>query len=127
MISKSADSGLDTIELEALDRLKRLGGSKLLCQMIDLFFECGSRHIEILCQTEGAIHLPDAERAAHSLKTSAGNLGATRLFRLASDIEDAAARHETDQTRLWRGEVISEFSRASAQLAQVRATLEGIP
>ena len=131
MNSKSGDSGgdpgVDAIESEALDRLKRLGGSKLLRQMIDLFFEHGSRHIEILCKTESARHLRDAERAAHSLKTSAGHLGATRLFHLASGMEEAAASHQTDQIRVRRGEVISEFSRASAQLAQVRATLEGIP
>jgi HPt (histidine-containing phosphotransfer) domain-containing protein len=71
----------------ALERLERLGGNDFLRQMIGLFLQHGPERIREL---DEGLHINDAaqvERAAHSLKSSAGNLGVTRLQEAAQSLE----------------------------------------
>jgi len=61
------------------------------CQMIlDVFFK---RTIEDLCTIETAVHECNAEQAnkgAHSIKGSAGNLALDDIYELAREIEEKA-------------------------------------
>jgi HPt (histidine-containing phosphotransfer) domain-containing protein len=75
----------------AVVRLQRLGGDKLLHQMIRLYLEnCEARLAQIDAGlTEGG-ELDETRRGAHSLKSSAANVGATRVSRAAAELESAA-------------------------------------
>jgi HPt (histidine-containing phosphotransfer) domain-containing protein len=70
-----------------LGQLRRVGGEKLVAELIELFFETAPRRIEaIRAGVEGG----DPEgvaRAAHSLTSSAGNLGAARMQDLSARLE----------------------------------------
>lgn len=112
-----------TVDPPALERLQRLGGIRLIHQMIDLFQEHATGHVETLCAMDAVEHLENAEHAAHSLKTSAGNLGVLRLYRLAAVMEQAAERGAVAQLQALRPELLTEFARASEQLEGVRARL----
>jgi HPt (histidine-containing phosphotransfer) domain-containing protein len=71
----------------ALHRLEQLGGNQLVGEMIDLFLVHGPRLIETAWAGWFAQDFAAIQRAIHSLKTSAGTLGAEYLRRLAQDFE----------------------------------------
>ena len=79
------------VDPEALDRLRSWGGDALLGRMITLFEELAPERAEALEEGLARGDLERVERAAHSLKSSAGNLGAEELRRQAGRLEEAAA------------------------------------
>lgn len=69
--------------------LHRVGGEKLVRKMTALFFQNAP---ERLAEIQQSLSLEDrsaGERAAHSLKSSAGQLGAIKLQQLCDGIENA--------------------------------------
>lgn len=84
------------LEAAAMERLHRLGGDSLVQQMIALFLEHAPTRqaaVRTACDAADANAL---ERAAHTLKSTAGNLGATRLQRTAETVEALAAEGTVD-------------------------------
>lgn len=75
----------------AVVRLQRLGGDKLLRQMIRLYLENSE---ERLAQIDAGLgdggELEETRRGAHSLKSSAANVGALRVSQTAAALESAA-------------------------------------
>ena len=125
MITTFAEDTGAAVEPKRLERLQQLGGRELVRKMIDLFHAHAVHHVDVLRASNRIEELEEAEAAAHSLKTSAGNLGATRLFRLAMDMEDAAARRTLEAFLAQRPQLLDEFARASKALAQHRDSLQG--
>jgi HPt (histidine-containing phosphotransfer) domain-containing protein len=70
-------------DARALDRLRRFGGDKLLGEMIELFLSIAPERVAAARRALEAGDLPTSERAMHSLKGSAAQLGALRLERLS--------------------------------------------
>ena len=68
----------DTDELDpvAFERLKRLGGVKLLREMIDLFLGHAPTRVEAALAAGAIGDITGVNRAVHSLKSSVANLGA---------------------------------------------------
>jgi len=78
---------LRPLDPDALSRLERFGGEKLLREMIALYLESAP---ERLAAAEAACAAGDAagaENAMHSLKSSSAQLGASRLSRLCGEGE----------------------------------------
>lgn len=88
-------------------------------RLLRMFLEHHAEDMALLRERLGAGDRAGAERLAHSLKGAAGTLGATRLHRLASEINrDLLEPSDPGQA----GERIAECERELAQLAaQVRA------
>jgi HPt (histidine-containing phosphotransfer) domain-containing protein len=81
---------LPLVEVVAVERLKEWGGNDLARKMVELFL---SSTPERMAQIREGISSQDpetAERGAHSLKSSAGNVGGVRLQRLAEKAEALA-------------------------------------
>jgi HPt (histidine-containing phosphotransfer) domain-containing protein len=74
-----------------LAMLRRVGGDRLIRDLIDLLFERAPRQIEAVRQALAAGDAEAARRAAHALTSSAGNLGARDLQAAALAVEQAAA------------------------------------
>ena len=125
IVSESDLENTDVIDPAALERISRLGGVTLVRQMIDLFFEHATGHMATLHAADEHSSLADLERAAHSLKTSAGNLGATGLHQVTEKIEAATAASEPARFNGLIAECRTEFSRVSVRLAAIRASLAG--
>jgi HPt (histidine-containing phosphotransfer) domain-containing protein len=107
----------------ALERLKSLGGPELLAQMIDLFLEHGSERLRAALAGERSGDRGAMERAAHSLKSTAGNLGAQALQRSAQAIElSAPTADERALTGLMR-DLEARFAEARTALEEERRTL----
>jgi two-component system, sensor histidine kinase RpfC len=107
---------LPSVDPEALARLHRFGGSKLLREMIAIFLEVAPGR---LGAAEVAVSTGDtasAENALHSLKSSAAQLGAMKLSRLSEQGEALA--------RAARPSGIGELLKESrSELARVEAWL----
>ena len=69
------------------DRIHRVGGHSLWQRMVEMFLANAPARMAGL---DDLTDLKAVEQAAHSLKSSAGNLGATRLQHIAGQIEQAA-------------------------------------
>ena len=107
------------IDAAAQARLQEWGGAKLLTQMIRLFLENAPIRLE---QTRNGVaegNVREAERGVHSLKSSAANVGAMRVSRLAGQMEELASRGElTSVAGLMQG-LEDEFAVARVQLAAI--------
>ncbi len=74
----------------AVARLHELGGVTFVREMIDLFLSHGPTRLEAARRGEQAGDWPAVEQAAHSLKSSAANLGAVSVQDLCDRIESLA-------------------------------------
>ena len=108
------------IDREAIARLVEWGGDKLLKQMLRLFLENTPERFE---QIENGLapggDLEEAHRGAHSLKSSAGNVGAMEVSEVAAQLEAATkAGSEADSHAL--------FAKLRAAYAEAEAVLQQI-
>src|SRR5690349_19397525 len=104
---------LPATDATALDRLRRFGGDRLLGQMIDLFLAAAPERIEAASRARASGDAEGAERALHSLKSSAAQLGALRMQRLSEQGEQRARAGLLD-------EVAQVTSALNEELARVR-------
>ena len=85
------DSSL-SVDPAALERLHEWGGEELVTKMVQLFLEnAPERGRQIRSGVESG-DLKGVERGAHSLKSSAANLGAESVRSLARVMEEQAER-----------------------------------
>jgi len=89
----SDESGLDTA---AIDKLRQLGGEKFVGDMIGLFFQYAPERLAAARAAKQAGDLQAVEKAAHALKSSAGQIGARRVQDLATQIEKLAMEQQAD-------------------------------
>ncbi|MFL5607241.1 MAG: Hpt domain-containing protein [Gemmatimonadaceae bacterium] len=111
---------LPAVDPEALTRLERFGGTKLLREMIALFLEVAPGRLAAAETAVAKIDVMAAEHALHSLKSSSAQLGATRLSRLSEQGEVLARTATvTEITELLR-ESRAELVRVEAWLLNER-------
>lgn len=112
------------IDPQALDRLREWGGDKLAGQMVRLFLKnSGTRMDQIRAGVDGS-DLEEAERGAHSLKSSAANIGAELLRTLATRIESAALEANHDEARSLLPEIESAYADAMQELQKLEREMK---
>jgi len=92
-LSSRERQGMETqsdIDMQALNRLRKLGGDELLAKMVSLFTSHAESAIREAEAAASAGNLEIVRNAAHSLKSSAGNLGAQQVQDIADRIEQLA-------------------------------------
>jgi HPt (histidine-containing phosphotransfer) domain-containing protein len=114
----------EIIDAAAQARLQEWGGVKLLTQMIRLFLENAPNRVEQTRKGVAEGNQREAERGVHSLKSSAANVGAMRVSRLAAQMEDLASRGELGSVGGLLQSLDTEFAAARDKLA---AILEASP
>jgi len=80
----------NVLDPAALERLRKLGGDKFAGDMIDLFLSYGGKQVAEARAAWQAGDLAGVAGAAHALKSSAGNVGAEQVRKLAAQAEQAA-------------------------------------
>jgi len=104
----------------ALARLREWGGEKLLSQMIRLFLENSpSRMDQIRAGARQGGDIGEAEQGAHSLKSSAANLGAEELRGLAAAMEGHAADGDHAAVAGLLDDVEGAYARAIAAMKEI--------
>jgi len=112
-----------TLDPEALERLRTLGGPTLLAKMIDLFLENTPKRLAAAGAGESSGNWYEVERAAHSLKSSAANLGLTGLQSLAREVEEFAERRQADRVGPLLRELEALFPAVKARLERERGSI----
>ena len=111
---------LPTTEPDALDRLKRFGGAKLLGEMIGLFLSAAPERIAAARAGVTAGDGPAVEMALHSLKSSSAQLGAMLLQRLCAQGEQLASAGTLDSVALLVQDIEEEYPRVQSWLERAR-------
>lgn len=114
----------DVLDRQTVERLTRIGGAHLLEQLIDLFLAKAPHNLETLRDVD-SLASTEGKLVAHSLVSTAGNLGATRLSQLAHDLEVELAGADMHQIRLLQPQVLAELEVAIGELIRLRAHTVG--
>ena len=112
--------GTSATDPEALKRLRRFGGDKLLSEMIDLYLTTAPERLAAVQAAIGTGDRPSAELALHSLKSSSAQLGATRVGELSARGETIARGGSLDGIPELVEEMKAELARAIAWLQSVQ-------
>ncbi len=107
----------------ALVRLHQLGGESLLRQMINLFLDNVPQRIENIRVGIRENNLQAVGRAAHSLKSTAGNVGAIKLQALAQEIERCAECQDNCRVATMLDILQAAFAQTAVYLKQQSKTL----
>lgn len=105
------------IDIRVLEQLRKLGGQGLISKMADLFMSHAEPAMREAAEAYSAGDLDSVRRAAHSLKSSAGNLGARRVQELADQIEQLAEQRSADIQALLT-DLQDAYLKAKVRLAQ---------
>lgn len=109
-----------TLDLAALERLTEWGGTELSSKMIDLFLQHAPERADNIKKglNEGDREL--AHRSAHSLKSTAANVGAEALRAVSGRIEALADAGDTAQAADLLPELDLRVAEALAALEEAR-------
>lgn len=75
---------------ETLVRLRTLGGDSLITKLVAIFGEYARERVRDAVTAGQSGDLDGVARAAHAVRSSAGNVGAVRLLRIATELEHQA-------------------------------------
>jgi len=109
----------------ALARLRDWGGDKLLGQMIRLFLENAPTRMDQIRAGASDGVIEEAEKGAHSLKSSAANVGALTLRGLAAEIERSAGDGDLNRVNELLPSMEAAFADAIAALGAMERGLTG--
>ena len=112
------------LDPEVLANLRDLGDAELLAELAGMFFDDASSRLEELREAVGAGDAAGVERVAHTLKGSSGNMGATRISAICSELQDVGAPGNLARARELFGGLEEEFGRVRPAL---EAEVEGGP
>ena len=115
-----ADAEDPANDARALDRLRRFGGGRLLGEMIALFLTISPERVATARHAHEAGDLPTLERAFHSLKGSAAQLGALRLQRLSGEAERLTRSGTLGDVPILMEELEEELARVCEWLIRAR-------
>lgn len=115
-------TGRPVLDEAALERLRRIGGADLVRRMIELYLTNVAERIGMVMKGAAEGDASQVELAAHTMKSSAGNLGAVRLQHTAEALETIAASGAIDEQLVAR--LVREHEESAAAL---RRALEDQP
>ncbi len=115
----------DSLEPAALDRLFRIGGQEFVIEMIELFLEHAPQRVEAAGTGFAEGDMSTVYRAAHSLKSTAANLGARSLQDVAARLEERAAAKEVEGMASLLDELKRSYQRLRPELEMERDRRKG--
>ena len=117
---KAAAEGpvLDPAALDAIRELQRPGQPRLVERIIGAYHEQSPQLLSELKRAALAQDTDAIARAAHSLRSSSANLGATRLAVLCKQIESSAREQHLDAARELLDALEREYRKVSAALRE---------
>lgn len=113
------------IDHSAIERLKEWGGTELPRKMIDLFLSHSTKRMDQIREGLSTSEPRTVVTGAHSLKSSAGNVGAVDLQRLAQAAESLAGREDLAGIAEMLPEIEEAFGAACSQLENLLEGMEG--
>ena len=118
--SVATNDALDMETLNAFAELRRVDGSNLMVEMIDLYLIDAARRVSQIRQASIATEWLMLKRAAHKLKGRSDNLGVHKVAEVCQKLE-WMDRHDSPQTLAALVRLLEyESAMANAALAAVR-------
>lgn len=111
----------------AMDRLRRLGGEQFAQEMIDLFLEYAPSQISEARRASLAGDCAAVAKAVHPIKSSAGNVGATRAQQIATRLEEAANGQQVAEVNRLLRELEATFADIKSGLEEEKKRREQAP
>lgn len=87
-------NGSGCFDERAIDRLRSIGGMRLVHELISIFLANAPQRIESARSGLSNGDIDVVHRSAHSLKSSAGNVGATAMAKIASELEQRSSKKD---------------------------------
>ena len=119
-LTHALPAGMPALDPDALSRLERFGGKKLLFEMIALFQVAAPERVAAASAGLACGDIEAVELALHSLKSSSGQLGAVRLGLLSERGEALTRAGDLDGMTAIVGELNHELVRVQAWLSSAR-------
>jgi two-component system sensor histidine kinase/response regulator len=110
------------LDLRVLDELRELGGTEdpgLIAELIEIFLTDAPQRLQEISTALSTGDLKIVERAAHTLKSSSANIGATRLSKLCKEMEEVARAQRLDA-------IAPLYTRSNEAMKEVRSVLLAI-
>ena len=117
-------SDREVIDSKALERLQEWGGPRLQRQMMKLFLEHAPERMDQIRKGLADTDVHMVELGSHSLKSSAGNVGAASVQELAEQVENAAADKDLTTAEGLLPDLESAFDEARSALEEMRGGTE---
>lgn len=117
-----------TINMEMIDELLSLsedGDPELLVDLLQMFLEDGPHKVEAILQGLQRQDFEAVERAAHSLKGSAGNLGVFQVQEDCEQLQLASRQHELAPTQRAAELLREHYRQAETELLSILAKYSG--
>ena len=115
------DNVLDHAVLDELLSFADDGDPELLVDLIQMFLEDGPSKVEAVSQGLAVGDFDMAERAAHSLKGSSGNLGAKLVQDVCELLQLSTRKHELETSRKLAPILRETYAAAEKALKRVLA------
>jgi len=117
--SRHGDAVLDETTIESLRELGRRSGTDLVSEIVELFLRIAPERVNAIRSGVDRSDTDAVERAAHALKSSAGNLGATALASSCALLETEARAGHADGMRRHFASIESELARVVPALERL--------
>ena len=111
------------LDPKALEKLEKTGGPQLIGELIELFLQYIPEKLIELRAGLQAGNLEDVQWAAHPIKSSASNLGASAMKNLAEQIERLALDHQGETIPTLVAELEAAFAKTKLLLDAKRRAL----
>lgn len=109
---------------ESLNRLQEIGGNDLVLKIIALFFQHVPERMITLKQGLAENNSDTVMRMAHSIKSSAANLGLEALENLSQEVESLANKGQIDGCRSLLEPIEEALKNALVTLSEIQKKLE---
>ena len=110
---------LPLLEVGALERLEEWGGPQMQRRMIEIFLSYTPDRINQIKEGFSRAEASAVEAGAHTLKSSAGNLGATRLQELCEEVERIAEGRDLGELDRLLPELEAAYSATRLELEKL--------
>ena len=110
---------LPLVDLAQMERLKEWGGHELQRKMVDLFLTHARDRLDQIKEGVSVRDAAKAETGAHTLKSSAGNVGAQRVRALAQEAEALAELGNLEKLGAMIPTLTAEFDAVCGALKEI--------
>ncbi len=113
---------LPVIDPQAIENLRALNpddGDEFLREIIAIYLEDTPQRMTELEQSLASSDVPKFIRAAHSIKGSSSNVGATSVRAIAEQLEHHSAKQGLDGVAPMMAALKTEFARAQSEFAKL--------
>jgi HPt (histidine-containing phosphotransfer) domain-containing protein len=110
---------LDPVIIDSLRQLTPPGEPDVLDEVLRLFLDDVPRRIDRLRAAWAAGDVTEVHRAAHSLKGSAGNIGAHALFAVCKQLDERGKAGDLAGTEQLVAALVEEFGKVEGEIRRL--------